>query len=66
MDVLKATESQKINLEGFYLNDSELRFFKDANGFWIVGENVKTDPDFINIWPQLEQLEIIPYNPVID
>ena len=66
MDVLKATETQRIELEGNYLNCSELNFFKDANGFWIVGENVKTDPDFISIWPQLNELEVIPYNPIID
>jgi hypothetical protein len=66
MNVLKATEEQKNSLEGKYLNCSELIFFKDKNDNWIVGENVKIDPDFIQAWPQLESLEIITYNPKED
>lgn len=65
MEVLTATAAQKKDLEGNYLNNSELKFVLDGNGRYIVGLGVLTDTDFESIWPQLEQLERIEYIPII-
>lgn len=61
MKVLKATNTQVSNLIGTYKNGAELRFAKDANGNNIVGTEVLTDDDFIEIRTQLEALPQIDY-----
>lgn len=61
MKVLKATNTQVSNLSGTYKNGAELRFAKDANGNNIVGTEVLTDNDFIEIRTQLEALPQIDY-----
>ena len=61
MKVLKATNTQANNLSGEYLNGAILRFAKDANGNNIVGLEVLTDDDFIEIREQLQALKQIDY-----
>jgi len=63
MEVLKATEQQKQELEKKYLKGCELQFVKDADGNWIVGAGVVTNINFAPIHEELKQLQIIPHNP---
>lgn len=60
MKVLKATLTQKNNLEGVY-GLAELRFVQDANNNWVVNEAVLTDDNFIEIRAQLDALPRIDY-----
>ena len=66
MTVLRATQEQYNALNGYTNRNSRLQFVKDADNNWIVGKSVLTDDAFLAIRPQLEQLEEIPYNPVIE
>lgn len=63
MEVLKATEQQKQQLEGEYLNGYRLTFIEDADGNWIVGTGVTTNPNFAPIHEDLSKLEIISHKP---
>lgn len=63
MEALKATEQQKQELENKYLKGYELEFVKDADGNWVVGAGVLTNPNFSPIHEALAQLEQIPSNP---
>jgi len=63
MEVLKATEQQKQELEKKYLKWCELEFVEDADGNWIVGVGVLTNLNFAPIHDELAELEIIPHNP---
>jgi len=63
MDVLKASLEQFSNLEGFSNGNSYIKFAKDANDNYIIGKEVLTDNLFLEIRNQLEELEVIPYNP---
>jgi hypothetical protein len=63
MDVLKANQEQFSNLEGFSNGNSYIKFTQDANDNYIIGKEVLTDNLFLEIRNQLEQLEVIPYNP---
>jgi hypothetical protein len=65
MDVLKANQEQFSNLEGFSNGNSYIKFTQDANDNYIIGKEVLTDDKFLEIRNQLEQLEVIPYNPKI-
>ena len=60
MKVLKATTTQKKNLEGIY-GLAELRFVQDANNNWVVNEAVLTDDNFIEIREKLLALTQIEY-----
>ena len=66
MTALKANTQQYNALNGYAKRNSVLQFVKDAGDNWIVGKSVLTDDAFLAIRPQLEQLEEIPYNPVIE
>jgi len=66
MTVLKATQQQYNELNGYRNGNSVLQFTKDANDNWIVGKSVLTDQAFEAIKPQLEQLEEIEHNPRIE
>lgn len=66
MIVLKATNKQKKELEGFYKNGSLLEFTEDNNGNFIVNENVINDEDFSEIKSKLQALNKIEFNPKID
>jgi len=61
MKVLKATSKQVTDLSGTYKNGAELRFAKDANNNNIVGLEILTDDDFIDIRNQLSALPQIDY-----
>lgn len=61
MKVLKATSKQVTDLTGTYKNGAELRFAKDANNNNIVGLEVLSDDDFIEIREQLLLLPQIDY-----
>jgi len=63
MDVLKANQEQFSNLEGFSNGNSYIKFAQDADDNWIIGKEVLTDDEFLEIRNQLKQLEVIPYNP---
>lgn len=65
MEVLKANTQQYNELNGYKNGVHELGFQKDANNNWITGMQVLTLEPFLEIKPQLEQLEVITYNPVI-
>jgi hypothetical protein len=61
MIVLKATLAQKQKLEGFYLNETELKFIQDFNKNWVVNLAVLEDENFIEIKEQLSKLTQIEY-----
>ena len=63
MEVLKANSEQYEALNGFTNGNSHISFIQDANDNWIIGKEVLTDDKFLEIRNQLEQLEVIPYNP---
>ena len=63
MIVLKATQQQFEALNGYKNGNGVLQFTTDANGNWIVGKSVLTDPAFEAIREQLEQLEEIEFEP---
>jgi len=63
MEVLKANDIQYEALNGFTNENSHISFIEDADDNWIVGKEVLTDDKFLEIRNQLEQLEVIPYNP---
>ena len=64
MNVLSATQQQADKLNGSYLNESILQFEKDANGNFVVNQNVLTDNDFIQIRSILLNLPLIEYKPI--
>jgi hypothetical protein len=53
MKVLKGTTKQVSDLTGTYANGAEIRFVKDGNDNNIIGLEVLTDDDFIEIREQL-------------
>ena len=63
MEVLKANFAQYENLQGFSNGNSHIKFLKDADDNWIIGKEILTDDEFLEIRDQLEQLSIINYNP---
>ena len=65
MEVLKANDIQYEALNGFTNENSHISFIEDADDNWIVGKEVLTDDKFLEIRNELEQLEVIPYNPKI-
>lgn len=65
MKVLKATELQYNELNGYRNGNSLLQFAKDANGNWVVGKSVLTDDAFLDIRSKLQELEEINHNPKI-
>lgn len=64
--VLRATEQQKNSLEQFRNGNWAIKFIQDANGNWIIGKSIIHNPKYADIKVQLEQLEEIPYNPVLE
>lgn len=64
MKVLKATQQEAEKLNGIYLNNSILQFEIDANGNFVVNENVLLDNDFIEIRNNLLNLPLINYKPI--
>ena len=65
MKVLKATEEQYQELNGFQNGVAKLEFVKDADDNWIVSKAVKYYHFFDGIISKLDELEEIDYNPVI-
>ena len=63
MELIKATEEQYSNLNGFRNGSHKLEFLKDFDDNLIVGKEVLTDNKFLEIREQLNQLEVITYNP---
>lgn len=63
--VLLATPEQKAALEGTYENGSVLAFVEDANGNWVVNNNVINDANFESVKEQLGNLPRIEYVPPI-
>jgi hypothetical protein len=63
MEVLKANTQQYESLQGFANGNHIIDFSQDADDNHIIGKEVLTDDKFLEIRNQLEQLEVIPYNP---
>ena len=63
MDVLKANTQQYEVLQGFANHNHIINFSLDADDNYIIGKQILTDDKFLEIRNQLEQLEVIPYNP---
>ena len=63
MDVLKANTAQYEALNGFTNENSHISFIQDADDNYIIGKEVLTDDKFLEIGEQLEELEVITYNP---
>ena len=61
MIVLKATEQQYKELEGYANGINILSFAKDAEDNWIVGKQVLNDPAFEDIHESLQNLLEIEY-----
>jgi hypothetical protein len=66
MIVLKATLIQYKELNGYLNNTSKLQFIKDADGNWIVGKGVLSDPIFSEIHDKLKMLKQIEYKPITE
>ena len=63
MEVLKANTQQYEDLQGFANGNHIINFSQDADDNYIIGKEVLTDDKFLEIREQLNQLEVIPYNP---
>lgn len=63
MTVLHPNTEQYTALNGYKNNASELLFVKDGSDRWIVGLEVLNDPNFSEIYDQLNELESIEYTP---
>ena len=61
--VLHPNTEQYTALNGYKNNSSELLFVKDGSDRWIVGLEVLNDPNFSEIYDQLNELERIEYTP---
>ena len=66
MNVLKATDEQKEQLEGFYANGVYLQFIKDAFDNNVVNEAVLYDDNFLSIREILYSLPIIEYVDIVE
>ena len=64
MKVLKATQSQYEALNGYTIKASQLLFIKDKFNNWIVGKEVLSDVNFLEIRTQLLELTEIDYIPI--
>jgi len=64
--VLHPNDEQYNTLNGYRNNSSELLFVKDGSDRWIVGLEVLGDPNFAEIYEQLDQLERIEYTPIAE
>jgi hypothetical protein len=65
MKVLSATQNQAEILNGSYINNSIINFELDANGNYVINQNVLNDDDFIKIRESLLNLPLIEYKPII-
>ena len=65
MDVLKANTQQYEVLQGFANHNHIINFSLDADDNYIIGKEVLTDDKFLEIRNQLEELEVLNYNPKI-
>jgi len=66
MNVLKATDEQKQQLEGFYANGAYLQFIKDAFYNNVVNDAVLYDDNFLDIREILYSLPIIEYVDIVE
>jgi hypothetical protein len=63
MKVLTPTQAQFNALNGYQKGSSELLFVKDKFDNWIVGKEVLSDVNFLEIKPQLLELSEIDFEP---
>lgn len=61
MKVLKATQAQYDQLNGYEIGVSKLEFVKDGADNWIVGLEVIDNGNFLDIRNELLELEQIEY-----
>lgn len=67
MKVLKATQAQYDQLNGYEIGVSKLEFVKDGADNWIVGLEVIDNGNFLDIRNELLELEQIDYiEPIIN
>jgi hypothetical protein len=64
--VLHPNTKQYNALNGYKHNTSELLFVLDGSDRYIVGLEVLNDPNFIDIYDQLNELERVEYTPFPD
>ncbi len=62
--VLKATESQYNELNGYTNGVSMIEFVKDKNGDWVISSDVLDDYAFNDIKVELMKLPKIAYEPI--
>lgn len=65
MKVLSATQKEAEKLNGNYINGSLINFELDANGNYVINQDVLNDYDFIEIRESLLNLPTIEYEPII-
>ena len=63
MEVLKANIQQYEVLQGFANGNHVIEFSLDADDNYIIGKQVLTDDNFIEIRESLKELKVINYNP---
>jgi hypothetical protein len=63
MDVLKATQQDYEDLDGYQNGPDRLEFRQDADGNWICGTQNIDNPAFAAIRDRLDGMERIPFNP---
>lgn len=66
MKVLKATQEQYTQLNGYQNGVHRIEFVKDDEDNWIVPVQVKENNAFEGILEQLNQLEEIDFKPIIE
>ena len=65
MKVLKATEEQYQELNGYSVGNNTIEFTKDINGNWIIGLSVLSDKNFSSK-QELNELVAIEFEPIPD
>jgi hypothetical protein len=63
MEVIKANIQQYEALQGFSNGNHVIDFSLDADDNYIIGKQVLTDDNFIEIRESLKELKVINYNP---
>lgn len=66
MKVLKATEEQYQELNGYSVGNNTIEFTRDINGNWIIGLSVLSDKNFSSKQEELNELELIEFEPIPD
>jgi hypothetical protein len=66
MIVLHPNTEQYNALNGYKYKSSQLLFVKDGSDRFIVGTEVLSDPNFLDVRAQLNELQRIEYTPITE